>query len=110
LADAVDLPLSRVSIRDAQQFGVVDVVVLEVKQTNRSRTDQTTRERRLGHDYHRVQGRTIGSEGVGNESVLEGVSDRGMKDAVQHHQPRRVGEAIFIAASSGDLHQKIDQA
>lgn len=109
LADAVDAALSGIRVRNAKQLRVVEVVLLEVQQPNGTRTDQTACKRWLGHDHHGIQGSAVGSQGVGNESVIKGVADRSMEDSLQKHHSGGLGVFVFVTAPSRNLHQEIDQ-
>ena len=74
--NAFDFRLSGICNWHTQDLPVVMPHVVHIENTDGSGLDQTACERRLLHDHHGIEGRSILREGVGNESIVKGVTHR----------------------------------
>ena len=110
LSNRADVPMAHSRFGNAKQLPVLGAAVDQIKNSDRACPDQAARECWFFHDHHRVEGRAIVRESVWNESVVEGITHRGMKNPVEHHESSRLVVFIFVAATGRDFHDQIHQS
>jgi len=61
------------------------------------------------HDYHYVERIAVRRMGAGDETVISGIVDRRVQDAVEANMPRRMVVLVLVAAPLGDLDDRLDR-
>jgi hypothetical protein len=83
---------------------------VEIQHTDGASLDQATREGGFSHDHHGIEGRSILRQRVGDEAVVEGITDRGVHHPVKNHHTSLGQVFILISASRRYLHDEIYQS